>query len=322
MNQQEGISKARVIVADDDPENAKLAEDSIKLDGHQSRTCSDGEAALHLVQSWSPHVVLLDVNMPKLSGLEVLRKIRANAPASGEYVGVILLTANSSLDQITQGLDSGADDYIVKPYRIDELRARLRACLRLKNLHDSLRRANKRLEEVASRDDLTTWYNMRYMSKRILKEVELAKKQNTPISCIMFDMDYFKQVNDTNDHLFGSFVLCEVAQLTKGLLRGQDIPARYGGDEFIIVLPQTTPSQAIAIAERMRETIKNHMFKSGRYAVKVTASFGISGVERPEEIALLDPRELIRMADAALYDAKNAGRNRVETLSFLKKAGI
>ncbi|MEW6057186.1 MAG: diguanylate cyclase [Bdellovibrionota bacterium] len=309
--------KARIIVADDDVESAKVVEQALKLDGHQSRICADGEAALHLVRSWMPHVVLLDINMPKYDGLECLKKIRAMG--GGEYIGVLLVTANAALEQIVAGLDFGADDYIVKPYRIDELRARVRACFRIKNLHDALRRANKKLEDAASTDDLTTLYNMRYTMKRLSEEVENAKRNKSPISCVMFDMDHFKMVNDKHDHLFGSHVLKEIGKLLQGMVRASDIAARYGGDEFFIAMPGTHLKDAFNVADRIRKAIEAHVFKMGTYSIKVTASFGVSGTQgAPDDVLILDARELMRSADAALYGAKNSGRNKVESFNFVK----
>lgn len=306
--------KARVVIADDDVDNAKSVEGLLKLDGHQVRICGDGESALHLVRSWTPHVVLLDINMPKLTGLEALGKIRGLS--AGDYIGVIMVTANSGLEEIVAGLDAGADDYIVKPYRVDELRARVRACLRVKALHDSLRRANRRLENAASIDDLTSLYNMRFMMKQFPEEVDAAKKKRAPISCLMFDMDHFKQVNDKHDHLFGSHVLREVAQVIQQFLRAQDLAARYGGDEFFVAMPNTPVKEAAAVAERMRVAIEAHVFKAGSHMARVTASFGVVGAQSASDFAMLEARELMRSADSALYGAKNAGRNRVEVFNF------
>lgn len=309
-------SKARIVIADDDVESGKIVEEALKQDEHHTRVCSDGESALHMVRSWAPHVVLLDINMPKITGLEALKKIRSLS--AGDYIGVMLVTANSGLDEIVTGLDAGADDYIVKPYRVDELRARVRACLRIKVLHDALRRANKRLEDAASIDDLTSLFNMRFMMKQFPEEVEAAKKKRSPISCVMFDMDHFKLVNDKHDHIFGSQVLREVGQVIQQHLRSGDLAARYGGDEFFIAMPGTTIQEATAVADRMRLAIETHVFKAGAHTAKVTASFGVAGAQNPDDYPMLEARELMRSADAALYGAKNAGRNRVEVFNFVR----
>lgn len=299
--------KSRIVVADDDIENAKTIESALRSDGYQVRAVHDGESALQLVRSWSPHVVLLDINMPKMTGAEALGKIRSLS--GGEYVGVLFVTANATLDEVVMGLDSGADDYIIKPYRLNELKARLRACLRTKNLHDALRRANKRLEDAADLDDLTGLFNMRFLSRKLGEEVELAKRTHRPISCIMFDMDNFKGVNDKHDHLFGSEVLREVACVIRPLLRSTDLPGRYGGDEYFILLPDTKLKEAFELAEKLRKRIEEHQFRSGTASARLTASFGVSGADSAETVTVLDSRELMRSADAALYRAKGRGRN-------------
>jgi two-component system cell cycle response regulator len=298
-------------VADDDPDNARLVEESVRAEGHLVRACPDGEAALHLMRSWSPDVMLLDINMPKLNGLECLKKVREQS--KGSYTGVILVTANSQLDQIILGLDLGADDYITKPYRVDELRARLRGCLRVKALHDALRLTNRRLEEAATFDELTGLRNMRYMAKRLATEVDecLAAKKN--LSCMMLDMDHFKMVNDKHDHLFGSYVLSEVGAILRSLLRPTDVAARYGGDEFFVLLPNTSLREAVEIADQLRRAIAAHLFKSGNHATHITSSFGVCGSSSGTEFPKIEAREFIRSADGALYAAKNGGRNRVET---------
>ncbi|MBI3542551.1 MAG: diguanylate cyclase [Deltaproteobacteria bacterium] len=306
------LNRIRIVVADDQEDNARVIEETLKNEGYQVRVAGDGEAALRLVKTWSPQLVLLDINMPKLTGMEVLVAVRALS--GGEYVGVILVTANSGLDEVVGGLDAGADDYIVKPFRMPELRARVRACLRTKNLHDSLRRANRRLEELASRDELTMFFNMRFAGQRLADEVAAVRRSRRPISCLMFDMDHFKGINDRFGHLVGSQVLREVAKLVTPFLRTTDVPARYGGDEFLIAMPDTRLKEAAELAERMRKKIESHVFSVDVANATATASFGVAGVDDPQILAALDANALVRAADAALYAAKNGGRNRVEQL--------
>ncbi|HRK01245.1 MAG TPA: diguanylate cyclase [Oligoflexia bacterium] len=310
------MDKARIVIADDDAENVKMLDELVRAEGHLTKTCGDGEAVLHLVRSWSPHLLLLDVDMPKMSGLECAKKVRSQI--SSDYVGIMMVTAQSDLSTLQNCFDAGADDYLLKPYRSDELRARMKNNLRIRGVHDSLRRMNRKLEEAATIDELTGLRNMRYLSKRLIDEVEHAKKHRVPLSCIMFDMDHFKQVNDQHDHLFGSQVLHEIGQLVMTKLRASDVPARYGGDEFFILLPGTTLKSAVDVAEQLRKLFETHQFKSGTHATRVTASFGVSGTHHPNDFEVLEARELIRSADSAMYSAKNAGRNRVETYAFIK----
>ncbi|MGE4232536.1 MAG: diguanylate cyclase [Bacteriovoracia bacterium] len=307
-------AKARIIVADDDPENLKTVSETLLKEGFHVKAAGDGEAAFKLAQSWIPHVMLLDINMPKMSGLECLKKVRALK--TDEHIIVILVTANSQLEEIIQGLDLGANDYIVKPYRMDELRARLRAGLRVKVMYDNLIRANKRLEEISTIDELTGLKNMKYANRRLEEETRSAIKGYKPLSCIMFDMDHFKKVNDEHDHLFGSHVLTEIGQILRAICRPQDIAARFGGDEFFILLPDTDLNHAEQIAQVIRKKIEAHVFESGLHTKRVTASFGVSGIKNKEKIPKLEAMEIVRSADRALYSAKHAGRNCVEILEY------
>jgi two-component system, cell cycle response regulator len=247
--------------------------------------------------------------MPGMGGLKTLELIR-KIP-DHDYIAVIFVSANGTTEDITRGLDQGADDYLCKPFRMNELLARVRAKLRIKELHDQLKRTTRRLEELVDLDDLTSLYNMRALYKRLDSEMLRAKRYGKWISSIMMDMDRFKDVNDENDHLFGSWVLTEVAKIIKNNSRTMDIAARYGGDEFIIVLPETDLPGAERMAERLRKTIETANFAHAGHQKKITCSFGIAAADCKTVKA--DAKEFVRQADKMLYEAKSSGRNCVKS---------
>jgi diguanylate cyclase (GGDEF)-like protein len=209
---------------------------------------------------------------------------------------------------VAKALRAGADDYIRKPFRFEEMLARIEASLRVNHLHKDLVVANEKLQKMVELDYLTGLFNMRSMYDKIDYELKRGKRFGRSVSCIMMDMDHFKTVNDTNDHLFGSFVLKETGEIIKSTMREIDFAARYGGDEFLIVLTETNQNGTMTFCNRLRENIENHTFDDGRNQMNLTVSLGFAIAEGDEG---LDARSLVRLADHALYDAKEAGRNRV-----------
>ena len=297
--------KAKILIIDDDPGNVSLLTQALELEQYDVNSAIDGEKGLEKIKDWQPALILLDINMPNMDGVQMLKNLRL--AKTDDYIAVIFMSANQRSEDIVRGLDSGADDYLVKPFKMDELMAHIRAKLRVKNLQDELRRTTKRLEELVDYDDLTGLYNMRYMYRRVADELKRAERYTNWMSCIMMDMDNFKHVNDNNDHLFGSWVLTQVARIIREKSRTSDIAARYGGDEYFIVLPQTDSDGAMQMAERLRKTIQSTNFTEGKSHAKLTCSFGIATVLCGKTI--IDVKEFIRHADQSLYEAKNSGRN-------------
>lgn len=246
---------------------------------------------------------------PRSGGGEALVKIHEQATKS--YISVLLVTANASLDEIVVGLDSGADQYVIKPFRIDELKARIRACLRVKLLHDSLKRANARLEEMANLDDLTGLFNMRHAAKKMTDELSAVRKERMPACCLLIEVDNFSIINEQHDHLLSGRILREVAQLIQRGLRSTDIAARYGGDEVLVLMPRTRMREATDLADRIRRTIESHSFAYDTGSLRITVSIGVSGGDTPEELATLDLQSLTRKAAQKLNQARAAGGNKV-----------
>ena len=192
--------------------------------------------------------------------------------------------------------------------------ARVRAQLRIKDLTERLEAANARLQTLVDIDDLTGLYNMRSVYQKLDAEIGRAQRFQRAVSVIMMDMDNFKSVNDTNDHLFGSFVLSEVGKLIKESIRQVDFAARYGGDEFLIALSETTVEGASITAERIRKKIEAHTFTSPTSSMKLTASLGLAVIEPTTQN--IDARNLVRYADNSLYEAKRSGKNCVRVFDF------
>ncbi len=297
--------KGRILLIEDEPQIQKLIADALSLDGHEVLSVDNGEAALEKIPVYNPHLVMLDNHLPGMSGLEVLDKIR-ELP---DYISVIFVSAQNSMRDIVKGLDSGADDYVSKPFILGDLLARVRSQLRIKHLNDEIFMANKKLKALVDIDDLTGLYNMRSTYKRIEHELNRGQKYGHSLAIIMMDMDHFKTVNDDHDHLFGSFVLSEVGAIIKSNIRFIDYGIRYGGDEFMIIITEATSEIVQQVAERIRKKVEEHLFQSGPDKMHLTCSMG-HALSEPKS-GPVSAENLVRAADRALYASKEAGRNRV-----------
>lgn len=294
----------RVVVADDRPENLALLTEALTMAGIEVHCAEDGEKAIPLIEKVEPDLVLLDYNMPNLNGLETLKVLRKKE----NYVAVIFVSANSDQGLVTECLNAGADDYIRKPFTFSELVGRVKVRFRIKDLHDALRVANKQLQDLSEHDDLTGLFNMRCIYDKIEFELRRARRYGRRLACVMMDMDHFKTINDGADHLFGSFVLKQVGRLIAQNIREVDLAARYGGDEFLMVLTEISSTGAEKFAERVRTVMGGYEFNDGKHSAKRTASLGFAVSEPGSTLSAV---ELVRRADHALYEAKRAGRNRV-----------
>lgn len=300
----------RLLVVDDDPDSLEIIAEALKWEGYQVAKALSGVEALKCIEDWAPHLVLLDVSMPGMNGVETLRDLRHKE----QYVSVMFISGNTSSEAVIAGLDAGADDYIPKPFDPLELLARVRTQLRIKDLNDQLRKANERLKELVDIDDLTGLYNMRSMYQKLEFELERARRFGRQVAVVMMDMDYFKSVNDGHDHLFGSFVLSEVGSIIRQNIRSIDLGARYGGDEFMIVLTELSAEGALQFCERLRAMIAAKLYQSGRDEMHLTASLGFAITPAGMTMTSMpvDAKELVRLADNSLYAAKSAGRNCVK----------
>lgn len=305
----------KILIVDDDEANLRFVKDGLPGD-YEYFTAKNGEDALSIVRDAMPDLVICDVEMPKMNGFELCRIMKNNRRFS--YIPFILMTAREESTFKIEGLELGADDYLIKPINPLELGARVRSMLRLKSLQDQLLATNQRLSEINEKlqelsmtDTLTGIYNRLYFNKRFSYEYQRASRYNIELTCIMIDLDHFKSVNDTHGHQVGDVVLTGVANTLAAALRKVDILARYGGEEIVAVLPETPLDRGVQVAERLRESVENCEFEGtkGKLKLKVTISVGVSSY--PNDKVKSD-EDLLRLADQALYRAKAGGRNRVE----------
>lgn len=290
-----------MIVEDDQPV-LEVVNEALVQAGFVTAVATSAEEAFDKITDFEPDLVLSDHDMPHMTGLDMLVKLRQNQ----NYVSVIFVSGRSDLKTICDSLEIGADDYIRKPFRFEELIARIKNCLRTKEVHVQLQAANEKLQEMVDRDYLTGLYNMRTMYERIDFELARARRYDRQVAAVMIDMDHFKTVNDHNDHLFGSYVLAEMGKILGQMVRGTDLAARYGGDEFLVILTEVDREGAKTFCERLRERIEKHTFENENSRIKLTISLGYSIFSGEEGI---DARSLVRHADHALYVAKEGGRN-------------
>ena len=298
--------KRAILIVDGDDQSASDAKRALKHDGHAVERAVDAAEAFAKFAASEPALVLLDMASSGLTDLDALNALRSR----DRYVALILASSAAGEefeDEMVRGLDAGADDFVAKPFDPATLAARVRAQLRTKDLHDRLKDANDKLVQLVEIDDLTGLRNMRSIYDRLGEELSRAHRYGRPTAAVMMDIDDFKHVNDANDHLFGSFVLKQIGDVIRANVRRADLAARYGGDEFLFVLPETDRVGARIFAERLRRDIESRVFKNERSSISLTASFGMC-VSEPSFDGV-DARNLVRCADLALYEAKAAGKN-------------
>jgi len=293
---------ARILVADDDQDIRELIQRVLEMAGYDVTAVASGTAVLETVPQVRPDLIVLDVSMPGADGYQVCRQLQSTGIAAPP---VIFLTAHATTTDRVTGLDLGAVDYVVKPFEPAELTARVRAALRQKWTRDVL------VAEAAT-DGLTGLLNRRELDARATELIALSRRHSRPLSCLMIDIDHFKGVNDTHGHAAGDEVLRQVAQRIRGASRSSDVSGRYGGEEFILLLPETDTSGAVAVAEKVRSVVAEAPVQAqrpegGQVAIPVRVSIGVA----TREPAMMEPDALYAAADAALYQAKQSGRNRV-----------
>ncbi|MBN9659921.1 MAG: diguanylate cyclase [Acidobacteria bacterium] len=297
----------KILVADDSLLMRRLLESTLQGWGYEVVTASSGdEAWACLQQEDAPPLAILDWMMPVHTGPELCRLMRTLARPV--YTYIILLTSRALREDIVEGLGAGADDYVIKPFDKHELEVRLRAGRRIIDLQAELMRAQEALRIQATRDGLTRTWNRAAILEILDREVIRASREHRPLGVVMLDLDHFKRINDEYGHLCGDAALSEAAHRVAGCIRAYDAFGRYGGEEFLVVVPGAEDSGLISHAERLRIAIESSPFSLNGQNVNITASFGACTMV-PSDSS--DAELLLRSADNALYEAKHRGRNSV-----------
>jgi diguanylate cyclase (GGDEF)-like protein len=311
--------RARILAVDDDPTSLRLLAAQLEKDGHDVTRASNGREALKLAMQVIPQIVIADWQMPEMNGVALCRSLRAFE--AGRRVYMILLTGEHDEDSIVEAFNSGLDDYVIKPFKPKLLLARVRSGMRVVKMQEridadkatmqrqvaELGVLNRRLQETADTDVLTTLPNRRFAMSALREAWERSLKEDDALSIVMVDVDKFKRVNDSHGHDVGDQVLRETADVLRAAAEPPATVCRYGGEEFVAILPGFDGAAARAFAMKLRRNVESHAIRFGGFDGRVTASYGVStrlpGVTGFEQ--------MLKLADEGLYRAKEGGRNQV-----------
>ncbi|MGM0425281.1 MAG: GGDEF domain-containing response regulator [Thermodesulfobacteriota bacterium] len=311
----------QILIAEDDPASRVMLQNMLQKWGYEVIAVEDGPQAWEVLQAEEPpQIAILDWMMPEPDGPQICRLVREKLAPRVDceqnpeclsldqpgYIYLILLSAKADKEHLVQGLEAGADDYIPKPFNAEELQARLRVGHRIIDLQTRLLNTQAQLQQLARIDHLTCSYNRRAILELLKQELDRAKRENSQLSLAMLDIDHFKSINDQFGHQIGDLVLQECVRRTEEVLRRYDLLGRFGGEEFLLVLPNTNLNQAKKICTRVKENISNKPIKAQGQEISCTVSLGVSTWQG--EISL---DQLIMQVDAAMYKAKDDGRNKV-----------
>jgi diguanylate cyclase (GGDEF)-like protein len=300
-------SPLTVLVIEDHPDQRDLLGIVLQREGYRVVTAGNGVEALEKLETENIQIALSDIMMPKMDGFELIKRIRSNPALKSIYL--ILITARIQEGDRVRGLDLGADDYITKPFSFSELLARVRVGSRVVQYQ-------QHLEYQTQVDSLTGLFNRRAFEKKIQDEFERSKRYHNPLSLLILDIDNFKTINDTYGHHGGDAALVKISETFREKTRQSDFPSRYGGEEFVLVLPETDQESALQVAGKIHDAIRTCAFGTTTRPFTLTVSIGVSSTSRR---SYTDWREMLEDADKALYLAKNTGKDRVETWDPEKK---
>ena len=289
-----------VLVIEDHPDQRDLLAIVLQREGYRVVTAANGIEALEKLEGQHVQIALSDIMMPKMDGFELINRIRSNPALRNIYL--ILITARIQEGDRVRGLDLGADDYITKPFSFSELLARVRVGSRVVQYQ-------QHLEYQTQVDSLTGLFNRRAFEKKVHEEFERSKRYHNPLSVMILDIDNFKTINDTYGHHGGDAALVKISETLRQKTRQSDFPSRYGGEEFVLVLPETDQSSALQVAGKIHEEIRSCTFGTADRPFALTVSIGLTSSSRK---SYSDWREMLDDADQALYVAKNTGKDRVE----------
>ena len=305
--------EATILVVDDQPANLKTLLSFLKLQHFHVRIATSGERALLALSEHPADIILLDVMMPDMDGFETCRRIKENKESAD--IPIIFMTSLDSIEDKVIAFQSGGVDYIIKPFQQVEILARINTHITLRKKEQELEKAldevtrqKKMLEKLSRTDDLTGLYNRRHLNTVLEREFNRSIRHNSELSCLLLDLDFFKDINDTYGHEFGDTVIQASAAIIQDSIRSSDFAFRFGGEEFLILLPQTETEGAVQAAEKIRQRMEVKKITNGNISATVEVSIGVSSFCQHHPAVRND---LIAFADKALYMAKNNGRNQV-----------
>lgn len=300
--------RPRILVVEDESVSQTMLVSALQNEGYGFAVARNGQEAIDRYSQEFFSIIITDWMMPEMDGLELCRLIRSMK--IDRYIYIILLTAKDSKTDLVQGLEAGADEYIVKPIHQSELRVRLKSACRILDLESSLKKSMAEIRELSVRDQLTKCFNRVYMDQQLALEITRSARYHHCLSVLMCDLDHFKIINDTYGHLAGDEVLkaC-VKRFNSSFRQGVDWLARYGGEEFVIVLPETDQAGALLVAERMRSRIAAAPVNFVGCEIDITASFGVVTLIPGHNVHVRYMEQVLNVADTCLYQAKNTGRN-------------
>ncbi|MCK9419360.1 MAG: diguanylate cyclase [Nitrospirae bacterium] len=311
------MAKANILLVEDNKIQASVIREFLEKNGYEVMLAEDGMSAFKAAKTDHPDIILLDRVLPDIEGSDICRWLKLDQVTRG--IPIIMLTEKDSIPDRIVGLEAGADDYLPKPFDENELNARIYAQLRTKSQQDELKQKNQQLEDMLTRvetlavsDSLTGLFNRRRFEFVLSNEFKRASRYKSELSCLMIDIDHFKKVNDALGHQAGDALLREIAQIIQRCIRDVDTLARWGGEEFVVLGPNTSTENAKLAAARILNAVSQHAFTDCE-GIKVTVSIGIAGLPNP---AIDTQEKLINAADLAMYEAKKNGRNRLETASL------
>lgn len=300
MNDVNSNTPLTVLVIEDHPDQRDLLAIVLQREGYRVITAANGVEALEKLESEPIQIALSDIMMPKMDGFELIKRIRGNPSLKSIYL--ILITARIQEGDRVRGLDLGADDYITKPFSFSELLARVRVGSRVVHYQ-------QHLEYQTHVDSLTGLFNRRAFEKKIQEEFDRSLRYHSAFSLLILDVDNFKTINDTYGHHGGDAVLVKISETLRDKTRKSDFPSRYGGEEFVLILPETDLDNAVQVASKIHEAIRTHSFGTSTNPFKLTVSIGVSSTSTQ---FYSDWRQMLKDADQALYVAKNSGKDRIE----------
>lgn len=299
-------SKAtEILIVDDVPNNISVIAGHLDSHGYELVMATSGEAALNSLEESLPDLILLDISMPGMDGLEVCRELKQRRET--REIPVIFLTARGTAEDIVKGFTAGGVDYVTKPFHQAELKARINTHLELSRLRKDLQAKNALLERAAVTDPLTQLMNRRGMMEQLKREYSRICRGGSPAVLLMVDVDNFKEVNDSRGHDCGDHVLVETAGLMAKGIRKQDSLCRWGGEEFLFLLPETSLKDGVEVAQKIRQAIADQELTYKDSPLRRTVTLGASILDTS-----IDIDHGLTLADQALYRGKESGKNRVE----------